>query len=106
VTSISPVAPGARLGKSQDTSPANSRRPEPNSPRQQRLAVQPAGAGLRQPVEPECLQIHRPIEGDHPHLRICGGFLAPIVVGIALDLADPDDAIGWVLAFGMWHRWR
>jgi hypothetical protein len=31
VTSSSDVAPGARLGRSQDTSAANSRRPEPNS---------------------------------------------------------------------------
>jgi hypothetical protein len=31
VTSISAVAPGARLGRSHDTSAANSRRPEPNS---------------------------------------------------------------------------
>jgi len=31
VTSMSAVAPGARLGRSQDTSAANSRRPEPNS---------------------------------------------------------------------------
>ena len=31
VTSSSEVAPGARLGRSQDTSAANSRRPEPSS---------------------------------------------------------------------------
>jgi len=37
--------------------------------RQQRLAVQHRGRGLRQPVEPERLQIERPVEADHPHLR-------------------------------------
>lgn len=29
-----------------------------------------------------------------------GGFLGPVIMGVALDLAGPDDAMGWALAFG------
>jgi hypothetical protein len=61
VTSINHVVPGAGLGRSQDTSVTNSRRPEPNSaPRQQRHAVQHRGLGFRQSVEPQRLQVDRP----------------------------------------------
>jgi MFS family permease len=38
--------------------------------------------------------------GLHSMCGYAGGFLGPIIVGIALDLAGPDDAFGWMLAFG------
>jgi len=38
--------------------------------------------------------------GLHSMCGYAGGFLGPIIVGIALDLAGPTDAMGWALAFG------
>jgi MFS family permease len=38
--------------------------------------------------------------GLHSMCGYAGGFLGPIIVGIALDLAGPDDVMGWALAFG------
>jgi len=38
--------------------------------------------------------------GLHSMCGYAGGFLGPIIVGIALDLAGPNDAVGWALAFG------
>ena len=38
--------------------------------------------------------------GLHSMCGYAGGFLGPIIVGIALDLAGPDDVLGWALAFG------
>lgn len=38
--------------------------------------------------------------GLHSMCGYAGGFLGPIGVGVALDLAGPDAVLGWVLAFG------
>lgn len=38
--------------------------------------------------------------GLHSMCGYAGGFLGPIIVGIALDLAGPGDVLGWALAFG------
>lgn len=38
--------------------------------------------------------------GLHSMCGYAGGFLGPVIVGIALDLAGPDDVMGWALAFG------
>lgn len=38
--------------------------------------------------------------GLHSMCGYAGGFLGPIIVGVALDLAGPDDVMGWALAFG------
>ncbi len=38
--------------------------------------------------------------GLHSMCGYAGGFLGPIIVGIALDLTGPNDAVGWALAFG------
>lgn len=38
--------------------------------------------------------------GLHSMCGYAGGFLGPIIVGIALDLAGPDEIWGWALAFG------
>jgi len=38
--------------------------------------------------------------GLHSMCGYAGGFLGPVIVGIALDLVGPDQAWGWALAFG------
>ena len=38
--------------------------------------------------------------GLHSMCGYAGGFVGPLAVGLALDLAGPDAAWGWVLAFG------
>ncbi|WP_424813831.1 MFS transporter [Roseococcus sp. YIM B11640] len=38
--------------------------------------------------------------GLHSMCGYAGGFLGPIIVGVALDFAGPDNAVGWALAFG------
>ena len=38
--------------------------------------------------------------GLHSMCGYAGGFVGPIGVGMALDLAGPDAALGWILAFG------
>lgn len=38
--------------------------------------------------------------GLHSMCGYAGGFVGPIGVGVALDLAGPEAVLGWVLAFG------
>lgn len=38
--------------------------------------------------------------GLHSMCGYAGGFLGPIIVGIALDVAGPNDVLGWAFAFG------
>jgi len=38
--------------------------------------------------------------GLHSMCGYAGGFLGPVIVGIVLDMAGPDQVLGWVLAFG------
>jgi MFS family permease len=38
--------------------------------------------------------------GLHSMCGYAGGFVGPIGVGVALDLAGPEAVLGWALAFG------
>ncbi len=38
--------------------------------------------------------------GLHSMCGYAGGFLGPVIVGVALDVAGPDHVLGWALAFG------
>ena len=38
--------------------------------------------------------------GLHSMAGYAGGFVGPLVVGLALDLAGGDTALGWGLGFG------
>ena len=37
--------------------------------------------------------------GLHSMCGYAGGFLGPVIVGIVLDVAGPEDGVGWALAF-------